>query len=559
MKRRQLWLVIGGLLAALCLTATASAGSSKAGHHAATKVKTGGTLVFGSEQEPPCLNPDLNDCQNTWAVYYEQLVLRSAWIINPGYNYVPDLITKATLQLNPQRVTYYINPKAKWNDGTPVSANDFIFTLKTIMNKAWDSKPTGGGIASRVGYNQIVGEKVFGGGKNVTFTFKGNYADWKDLFGLILPQHALQGTDFSKDFINDLNSPKTGKPISDGPFVFTNWNHGSDATLQRNTSWWGAHRPYLDTIVAKFVTNSNTEITSVQGGETDAIYPQPQLPLAQLKSSPGLVVQSHLGPIYEHVDIEVGPKGNPLAKFPWVRQALMMSVDRNALLKAVFSTLNPNLTPLNNVIYFNSFPGYVDHFGRWNYNPAKAKQLIESHGCTKGSDGIYSCKGTRLSFQFESTAGNQLRELAFQVLQQQWKSAGIEVTNNFKPSNIYFGQDLPAGNYQLAMFAWSAPSPDPSSDLAIWGCPSGQGTENFIGYCDKKVDQLLQKGNTTLDPATRRKLYNAADALIAKDLPTIPLYQKPTFLVYHNYVHGMTDNTTSSGPMWDAENWWMSK
>lgn len=550
MVRRLAWLV------ALCALVSGVGVLSGASAHPSA---AGGTLVFGSEQEPPCMNLNLNDCNNTWANYYGELVLRGTYMVNPQFVYTNDLVSSVNLQLNPQRVTYNIRPDANWNDGKPVTAQDFTFTLSTIMNMAWDSKPTGGGIVSRTGFDQIVPSKtkIFNHNKSVTFTFKTNYADWKDLFSIILPQHALVGTDFSTDFINDFKNPKNGQEISDGPFVFQSWNHGSDMTYVRNPKFYG-NKAKLGSIVAKFLTDSNSEIQAVRGGEVDAIYPQPQLPLAALRTTPGVTVQSHLGPIYEHIDIELGPSGNPLAKFAWVRQALMMSIDRASLVKAVFSTLNPSLTPLGNVIYLNNEPQYVDHFKQWNYNPTKAKSLITSHGCTQGGDGIYSCSGTRLSFQFESTAGNQLRQLAFSVIQQQLKANGIEVIDNFKPSNIYFGSDLPNGNYQLAMFAWSG-GVDPAPNTSIWSCPNDGGTQNYMNFCDPKVDSLFKKGNAELDPAIREKYYNQADFLIAKDLPTIPLYQKPTFLVYRNNVHGMTDNVTQAGPMWDAENWTVSK
>jgi len=551
MIRRLPWLLAtGALIAALSLVSGAAAHTGKAGQKLAPKA--GGTLVFGSEQEPPCMNLQLNDCNNTWANYYGQLVLRGVYMVNPKFVYTNDLVSKVALQLNPQRVTYTIRPDANWSDGKPVTAQDFIFTLQTIMNPAWDSKPTGSGIVSRNGYDQISRFKALNA-KTVQFTFKTNFADWKDLFSEIQPQHALVGEDFSKVFINDMNNPKTGQPISDGPFLFTSWNHGSDFTLVKNPKFYG-HKANLDKIVARFLTNSNSEIQAVRGGEVDAIYPQPQLPLADLKSVSGLTVQSHLGPIYEHIDIEVGPKGNPLAKFPWVRQALIMSIDRASLVNAVFKTLNPSLKPLGNVIYLNNQPAYVDHFKAWNFNASKAAKLMESHGCKKGSDGIYSCNGTRMSFQFESTAGNQLRTLAFAVIQQQFKDNGIEVINNFKPSNIFFGSDLPDGNYDLAMFAWSG-GVDPSPNTSIWSCPSDGGTQNYMNYCNKGVDAFFKKGNAELDPAKRTKLYNQADAMIARDIPTIPLYQKPTFLVFHNTVGAMTDNTTQAGPMWNAEYW----
>src|SRR5947209_17476555 len=236
LRRLPCLAAIGALVAALSLVSGASAHPGKAGHGLAPQA--GGTLVFGSEQEPPCMNLNLNDCNNTWANYYGQLVIRGVYMVNPKFTYVNDLVSNVSLKLNPQRVTYTIKPNAKWNDGQPVTSKDFIFTLTTIMNKAWDSAPTGGGIVSRNGYDQI-SHATANGNKSVTFTFKTNFADWKDLFSIVLPQHALAGEDFTKVFINDFVNPKTGKEISDGPFVFDSWNHGSDFTLVKNPSFYG--------------------------------------------------------------------------------------------------------------------------------------------------------------------------------------------------------------------------------------------------------------------------------------------------------------------------------
>jgi peptide/nickel transport system substrate-binding protein len=396
--------------------------------------------------------------------------------------------------------------------------------------------------------------------KSVTITFRKPFAGWKDLFAGavgVLPMHALQGTDYTKDFINDLKNPKTGQQISDGPFLFKSWAKGSQMVFVRNPKYWGP-KPKLSSIIFRFLTDTNTEIQQVRGGEVDAIYPQPQLPLAALRGQSGLTVQSGLGTQYEHIDIQFGPKGNPLARNPWIRQALMMSIDRNEILSKLFTQLNPKLKPLDNVLYLSNSPSYQAHFNAWNYNPTKAAQLLTKHGCAKGGDGIWACNGTRLSFSFESTKGNQLRELAFQVIQARLKTNGIEVTNNFKPSNIAFGQDLTAGTWDLFMFAWVG-SPDPGGNTPIWSCPNKGGTSNFMNYCNAKATALLQKADTTVDPDQRVSVENAADALIAKDVPTVPLYQKPTFLVFHTYVAGMADNATQDGPFWNTQNWSMNK
>ena len=539
--------LVAGLIAVLALAAGASASSDG---KRSPQIKVGGTLLFGAEQEVDCLNLLLNPCNALWGTIFENGVIRGAYVIQPDFSYKPDVVSKVTLQLKPMRLTYQVRPNARWSDGTPLTARDFVFTLRTIMNQRWD-------IVSRNGYDLITKTKVSGKGKAVQFTFKRPFAGWKDLFSYVLPQHALQGADFNSVWNDAVVNPKTGKPIASGPFLLTRWQKGSQITLTRNPRWWGPHRPYLNSIVFRFLTNTNTEIQQVRGGEVDAIYPQPQLELAELRQAAGLRVQSSLGPSWEHIDIQQGPKGNPLAKNLWVRQAMILSLDRNAVLQALFRTLNPNLRPLNNLIYLNNFPQYQNHWGKWNYNPNRARQILESHGCRKGGDGIYSCGGTRLSFQFESTRGNKLRELAFTVIQDIWKKNGIEVKDNFKPSAVAFGTDLVQGNYDLFMFAWTG-TPDPQGATPIWSCPSAGGTQNYMSYCNMRATRLLHQADAELNPKKRQDFVNQADALMSSDIPTIPLYQKPTYLVAHTYVKGMRDNV-AIGPTYNIEDWWMDK
>jgi peptide/nickel transport system substrate-binding protein len=558
MYRRRLWLVGACVLAlTLGLVATASARSD---HAATAKVKVGGTLLFGAEQEPPCLNNNLGDCNNTWAAWVAEMAIPGIYKITPDFAYQLNLASKVDLQLNPMRLTYHLNPKAKWSDGKPVSAADLVYTLKTTVDTSIDKAPTGGGWVNRAGYTLINKTKVIDP-KTVQFTFSKPFAAWKELFlGAlgVLPAHALEGTDYTKDFINNLDNPKTGQPIGSGPFLVKSFVKGSQLTLIRNPNYWGPHKAYLNSVIFRFLTDTNTEIQQVKGGEVDAIYPQPQLPLAELRGAAGLQVQSSLGSQYEHIDIQLGPKGNPLARNPWIRRAIMMSIDRREVLKTLFSKLNPNLKPLDNVIYLNNQKSYQAHFNKWDYNPKKAQALLESHGCKKGGDGIYSCNGTRMTFSFESIKGNQLRELAFQIMQARVKASGIELTNNFKPSNIAFGQDLTAQTWDMFMFAWVG-TPDPAANTAIWSCPTQGGTSNYMSYCNARATKLMKAADTELDPTKRAALENQADALIANDVPSVPLYQKPTFLVYHSYVMGMKDNATNQGPFYNAEDWWLNK
>jgi peptide/nickel transport system substrate-binding protein len=546
MHRRRLLLLVGLVLAALALTATGLARVSGQGGDSA---RSGGTLVFGAEQGGGpdwCLNQILDvDCGAFWNVVYETPVIRGAFLFTPKLQYKPDLISKYALKLNPQRVIYYIRKNAKWSDGVPVTGKDFRFTWQTEVNPRYRDHIT------PVGWEDI--SSVKGNGKTVTVTYKRNYAGWKTLFGFVLPQHVLAGEDMLTVWNDCICNPKKGNaPIGNGPFLLTKFDRGSGITLRRNPAGWYGKKAKLDSIVFRFITNTNSEIQAVRSGEVDAIYPQPQLALADLRNQSGLKVVTHLGLQWEHIEIEQGPRGNPLAKNAWMRQALILSLNRASAAKALYGTLNPNVKVLNSLSRLTNEPGYTAaHFNKWNYNPSKVSSLMRPHNCSKGGDGIFVCNGTKVAFDFASTTGNALRTLAFTIFQDQAAKAGVQLRNAFVPAGTLFGSKLPARDFDLAMFTWVV-SVDPTYLVNIFGCGRGQ---NYSEYCNRTVSNLLEKSDRELNPKKRLALINRVGSTLGKDVAMIPLFQRPTYLVYKTSVSGMVDNPSSQGPSFNAENW----
>jgi peptide/nickel transport system substrate-binding protein len=330
------------------------------------------------------------------------------------------------------------------------------------------------------------------------------------------------------------------------------YNKGSNLTLVRNEEWYGDHLAYLDEIVFQFIPDTSAEIQAVRGGEVDAIYPQPQLELVDLTTEEGITIESGAGTTWEHIDFQYG---NPLLEKDYVRKAIAQGIDRQAIIDQLFADINPDLEPLNNMIFLNNFPDYEDHFGTYGGNPEEATALLEDNGCTRQGDGPYECDGEPLSFGFKSTAGNALRELTFEILQEQLREIGIEVESEFGDAAVVFGnQGLAGGKYDLFLFAWVG-NPDPSGSVEIHKC---EGTQNFQNYCNEEVTDLLEQSDSTVDPAERAALMNEADALMAEDLPILPMYQKPTFFAFTDRLQNAIDNATQQGPTWNAEDWFLS-
>ena len=164
----------------------------------------------------------------------------------------------------------------------------------------------------------------------------------------------------------------------------TNYTKGQSMTFTRNPKWWGPHKPYLDKVVFVFRTNTDSEIQAIRGGEVDAIYPQPQLQLLDLKGTAGLKTDARAGTTLEHLDYNEQTKGGfPLMRAPWVRQALGYATNRQAVVNQIFKKFNPNQQVLQNLTYGNTQKAlYAPHFGRYTFSPSKVAAIMQKHNCT---------------------------------------------------------------------------------------------------------------------------------------------------------------------------------
>jgi peptide/nickel transport system substrate-binding protein len=555
MHLRKLWLLAGVVLASLAIVTTGSASQQSA--------KASGTVIFGAEQEPGILNADIIGGNLFWGAMAISPVFPTTYRVYPDFSFRPELVTSVKVQTNPFRLTYHIKKAATWYEaggGTkPITAADYITGWKTIMTK--DFK-----ILSQVGYEDIKSAKAINS-KTVRFTFTKPFAGWRTLFSsqVVLPTYAVKGEDFNKVWINDMNNPKTGKPISGGPFYMPNggWDRGKQLTLLRNPKFWGP-KAKLAKAVYRFLPDTNTTAEAIRGREVDVIYPQPQIFLVPLRHTAGIKVQVGRGPIFEHIDFNMGfGKGpdNPLQKQLWMRQAIAYGIDRKSMINALYTKTDiaPGLPVLNDPIILTASKSYKAHWKGYTHNAKKAISLLKAHGCTggpatPGAGGTYTCSGTKASFKFKWRSGNQLRQLSFEAMQAQLKDVGIQLVADDTPNAL--SQDLPNGNYDIILFAWVG-TPDISGWDAIYGCRSGSdhAQDNNQGYCDQKVDKLLVSANHQLIASKQYATTNQALAQMVKQVPTVPLFQKPTYLVYRTALKGLVENPTSEGPVWNINKW----
>ena len=400
------------------------------------------------------------------------------------------------------------------------------------------------------------------GAKQITFTWKKPFADYRDLFGTDLSRRpAVVGQDFNK-FWSNCVCGNDGKPVSDGPFYVSNYTKGQGATLKANPDWYGA-KPKLAEVDFKIITDTNSEIQAMRGGEVDAIDPSPQTALSQLRGQPNLVYSAINAYYQEHVDIQYGPKGNPLLKAPWFRHALMMGMDRVLADQGAVQPDRSGQKPLNNLEYVTGETA-IPHFAIWNFNQKKAtrcsrrtaREARPSRRRTTPPSGPAAASRPRSSTRRRRATSAAPRARPSST--QQLKSIGIQLDANIKPSTTVFGTDLPNHDFDLAEYAWVT-APDPSGFDAIWGCG---GDSNYTSYCNHKVTALFAAGDQELDPTKRFADYSNADKLMANDIPAVPLYCAAEHLRLQegDHRHDRTaNNPTTVGPTWNIETWaWSS-
>jgi len=545
---KRLWLLAGAvILASVIVVSGATAKQAGVSSSAAKTI-----LVFGAEQDVACFNLNLEGCNQFWAsVIAATPVVRPAFMVTPRLQYRPDLITSAKVTNSPFTITYNIRKKANWADGKPVTGADFLWSAQKIV----DPKSQ---VSGRDGYDQMIlgRTKIFNKGKSVKFFFKAPYAPWRDLFnpGVVLPKHILQSEDYNNILPNCVCNPKSGKPFSDGPYVLQSYRKGSDATLVANDKWYGP-KAKLRRIIFRFIQDTNSEIQAMRGGEVDAIFPSPQTALTALQRQSGIAYNAAPGLYHEHIDLSGKGKHNPLMEKVWFRQAIITGINRPGLVKTFFGDIAPKLSVLNSLDMYPSDANYKPHFSRYAYNASKAKQILTSHGCRAGGDGIMVCGGVRAALTHTTTGTNRRRVLAAQIYKENLKAIGIDLDIRLVDPNVLFGdgpQSTTQGNWDMAEYAWVT-SPDSSFAVSWLKC---KGESNNTTYCNRAVTKLLNATDRTLNAKKRAALFVQANALMAKDVPVIPLYAVPVIYVHKNAAKALgAPNPSLWGPTWNAHLW----
>jgi peptide/nickel transport system substrate-binding protein len=564
-SRYPLYLTAVVAVGALVLAACGSGGSKATG----SGTKNGGSITYALDEDVAGFN--INQADDSEFVLAEILdqVWPSVFIVQPNATVQLDtaLVSSAKItSSSPQTVVYQINPKAVWSDGTPINVQDFIYAWQSQSGNP-KYKDVGGKAylpASTSGYNQIQSITGTNNGKTVTVVFSKPFADWQSLFTEIIPAHIAQKVGFNNGFQTFGPSVQ----VSGGPYEIQSYTKGEDLVEVPNPKYWAA-KAHLSKIVYRFILDDSQDAPAISSGEVNIVNPViPSVGYAEsIKAIPNFTATVTPGLEFQHIDFN---EANPYLAKLGVREAIALGTNRQQMIQRIvapiFSTVSPALASkavvLNNRIWMPIQPQYQNTSAAMGgFNPAQAKQLLAAAGMTMGSDGYFHPnfgpeKGKDLTLSISTTSGVPVRQQIEELFQADMKTIGVKINIQNYDASTLFGTVGPKSEFDMIQFAWvGSPFESPNEPIYCSYTNTAVCGENWDHYADPKVDSLFNQALTTLNPTQDAVLYNQIDALLWKDMATLPLFENPVYYGWSTKYANIIPNATNVGIPWNANAW----
>ncbi|MEO8465300.1 MAG: ABC transporter family substrate-binding protein [Gammaproteobacteria bacterium] len=487
------------------------------------KLRDGGTFTFAMNQMPTNFNYNEIDGINYDGARVMEALMPATFdndaagapIWNRDY-----LANEPTLTTtNGQVVTYEINAKATWYDGTPITWEDFFWQWKA--NNGTDQAYR---IGSANGYENIRSVERGKDDREVIVTYDRPYADWQPVFNPIYPSSTNRDPKI-------FNEGWGERPLTTaGPFKLDNVDRATQTiTLVRNEKWWGK-TPKLERMVFRAIDIS-AHVEALANGEVDAVDVGPDAnKYRRALAIDGIEVRMAGGPNFRHLTIN---STSATLSDVRVRRALAMAIDRTSIARALLGPLGVVPQPLNNHIYMANQEGYRDNSADvGTYDPPRAGQLLDEAGWTLAGD-TRSKDGRVLEIHCVIPAGVQAARQESELIQNMLARVGVKMNIDTAPVNDFFEKYVTPGQFDFTIFSWMGTPYPLSSVKSIYANPTrtadGQLSvkQNFARVGSPELDDLMTRAGAEFDKAKAIELANQIDAQIWQEVHSLTLYQRP--------------------------------
>ncbi len=507
-------LLAAGLLAAAC--GTSSTPSTPSGPSGVLTLDNEGGGLWTCNFNPF----NLSDIGYSFGPVYEPLVF-----VNTLQNAKasPWLATSWTWANGNKQLTFTIRNGVKWSDGKPMTAADVAYTFNLLKeNKALDVNSIWSVLSSvtQKGANQVV------------MSFKAPAVTY---FYYIADQVAIVPQHIWSTVSDPVKYPDT-HPVGTGAFT-VNPCTPQNITYKANPHYWQPGKPKVSQVnYPAFTTNDTANRYLASGQAQWGSQFIPSISKFYLSKSPNY---HYWFPPVANVTLFVNLT-DPILKNVAVRQAMAYAINRKKASTVGEYGYEP---PSNQAgIVTPTFSSWLDsaqaasYGNNYAYNPAKAISILTAAGFKKGPDGIMAKGGQKLSFTVTNNGGYSDWVAAVNVIQQDLKAVGIQVT----PKNLAqpaWEAAIYNGNYQLGYYNETG-GPTPYYELRQWlysgnSAPIGQPAgSNFERYSNPATDALLNSYAGTTDPATQHAIVSKLQKVMLEQVPVIPVTEAVDWYQY---------------------------
>ena len=476
----------------------------------------GGTLREGMVGTFSGANPLY--ATNTVDSSVSKLIFSGLFMYDKSNQLVPDLADKYDSDVNGQVYKVLLRHNIKWHDGTPLTADDVVFTYKTIQNP--DAKSPLLSSWQGVDITKI-------DDYTISFALPSAFAAFPySLTNGIVPKHILGSVPATQLRSIPFN---TTAPVGTGPFKWSSVEVSGDTRETRSEQielkhnlYYHLGEPKIDLYVLKTYRDESAMVKAFENHELTAIVGASKLPDESIKDQ---TIASYNVPMSGSVMMFLNNSCDIL-KDTQVRQALALATNRSELLARLGFTVLATQGPL-----LKGQIGYDPAIGQKDFSLGEAKQLLDNIGWRVPEGGTIRTKdGKKLSLRFRTQNVSEYVLLS-QLVQKQWQALGVELDVKYHPEEDMQADVLTRHDYDVLLYGISI-GQDPDV-FAYWHSTQADirsaNRLNFSEYKNKVADKALEAGRTRTDPAVRALKYKPFLQVWQADVPAIALYQ-PRFL-----------------------------
>ncbi|PWB69642.1 MAG: peptide ABC transporter substrate-binding protein [Anaerolineales bacterium] len=438
-----------------------------------------------------------------------------------------------------QTLNVKLREGVKFHDGTEMTADDVVFTFERIINENAIEYPEPH-TSPRKGLIAPLESIEKTGDYSVTMHFRG---PWPPAMQLLVHQQIVP-----KAYIEKVGTEGfIAKPIGTGPFKFVSAQPGlEEVVLERFADYYGGSPDLtpvgpacVNQVVFRVIPEASTRVSALLAGEADIITNVPQDLIPNLEANENVQVKTAGGtqPKWLELNVHMAPFDDVN-----VRKAMNYAVDKDLIIEKIFGgravALPGPLSPYNNFVNKSLSP--------YPYDPAMATDLLKQAGWedTDG-DGILDKNGQPFTFTIDTL--EDWRPLA-EAVADMYRAIGIDANVRFWEYSVIKDQ-LMAGERQGYLDDWGDSAFDPVGHFeAKWhgfvaDTPYGRG--NFSTYSNDRVNELIEQGETTGDPAARQAIYDEAQQIVYDEAPAV-------FLILPEEVEAASASISNWSPASDS-------